>query len=266
MTMAAKVKNSLDFYLEKISETPLLTPDEERVLAEKIAEGRKAKDKLAMANLRLVASIAKKYAGWSSNFTLEDLVQEGNVGLLKAIEKFDLAQGCKFCTYATYWIKESIFEALIYKGKMIRTPSYMVCKVAKYNKAKSLLRTKLGRDPSENELQRRLGWNLENIHKVKECSERDALPTAPLSEEIGSIPLYEEDPLSAITAAEDLEILEKILQKCSLQEQTILSMRFGLKGAESQSSFKKIGEHLGISRERVRRIQEETFEKIRECG
>lgn len=258
-------------YLKEIGRTPFLTAEEEKELARRIEQGdQEAKKKLAQANLRLVVSIAKKYVGRSPNLTLLDLIQEGNLGLFRAVEKFDWRRGYKFSTYATWWIRQAITRALADQARTIRIPVHMVETIAKYTQVSRRLLQDLGRDPLPEEIAAEMGVDVEKVLHIQKISQETVSLEAPVgeNEEDSILAEFIEDekqPLPDITAARALlrERLKEILVDLTPREQKILSMRFGLEDG-IMHTLEEVGREFGVTRERIRQIEAKALEKIRE--
>jgi len=260
----------VQLYLKEIGETPTLSADEEVELAKKIEKGDKeAKEKLIKANLRLVVSIAKKYIGKSPHLTLLDLIQEGNIGLFRAVEKFDWRKGYKFSTYATWWIRQAITRALADQARTIRIPVHMVELLTKFNQVKRNLLQDLGREPLPEEIAAEMGIEVDKVHHLMKISQGTVSLETPVGDE-------EEDTLSefikdekvvspAIEAGRTLlrEKLESILTNLSPRERKILEMRFGLKDGITHT-LEEVGKEFGVTRERIRQIEAKALEKLRE--
>jgi RNA polymerase primary sigma factor len=253
-------------YLQEIGRIPLLTPEEERSLARRARRGdREAKAQLAVANLRLVVSIAKRYAGLG--LPLLDLIQEGNVGLMRAVEKFDPERGYKFSTYATWWIRQAVTRALTQTSRAIRLPESVVQRIRRIHEAEAAWVQEHGEPPTDEDLAELVEIPLEHVQEARQAPRSTPSLDQPREDEgdeleqlaaNGSLP----SPLR--TALKELrrEELRKALATLSERERQVLSLRYGLEDDQPRT-LEETGELLGISRERVRQIQKEALEKLR---
>jgi len=262
--------DSIQMYLREIGKVPLLTGEEEISLAQRIGKGdAAARKKLTEANLRLVVSIAKKYMG--RNLGLLDLIQEGNLGLFRAVEKFDWTKGYKFSTYATWWIRQAITRALADQSRTIRIPVHMVETLNKYAQAERSLVQDLGREPLPEEIAAEMGIEVEKVYHLKKISQETVSIDSPVGEDEG-----EDSSLGDFIVDEDTtkpnevagrQILKEyvggILQDLDPREQKILKMRFGLEDGVTHT-LEEVGEEFGVTRERIRQIESKALEKIRE--
>jgi len=263
--------DSIQMYLKEIGQTPFLTADGEKGLAKKIEKGDvEAKKKLARANLRLVVSIAKRYIGRSPNLTFLDLIQEGNLGLFRAVEKFDWRRGYKFSTYATWWIRQSISRALADQARTIRIPVHMIETLSKYNQSRRRILQDLGREPLPEEIAAEMGIEVEKVYHLMRISQEAVSLETPIgSDEEGSILAeFIEDEKTippSLEAARTLlrARLKEILIDLTPREQKILAMRFGLEDGITRT-LEEVGQEFGVTRERIRQIEAKSLERIRE--
>ncbi len=261
----------IQIYLKEISKTSFLTADEEKELAKRIEKSDpQATSRLIQANLRLVVSIAKKYIGKSNNLTLLDLIQEGNLGLFRAVEKFDWRRGYKFSTYATWWIRQAINRALADQARTIRIPVHMIETISKYSKIRRELLQSLGREPSAEEVAAEMGLPVEKVNHITKIFQKTASLEAPVSDDADSSVLadFVKDTKTvspSIEAGRSLlkERLEDILVDLNFREQKILSMRFGLEDGVTHT-LEEVGKKFGVTRERIRQIEAKSLEKIRQ--
>jgi len=262
--------DSIQMYLKEIGETPLITAKEERELAKRIEKGdEEARRKLIQANLKLVVSIAKKYIGRSPNLTLLDLIQEGNLGLFRAVDKFDWRKGYKFSTYATWWIRQAITRALADQSRTIRIPVHMVETLSKYDNARKKLLQNLGRMPLPEEIAAEMGVEPELVYKLEKIRQKAVSLEMPIGEDEkdGILAEFIEDEKtlspSDYTARNILkERLKEISSILTDRERKILEMRFGLDDGKVKT-LEEVGKEFGITRERVRQIQSKALEKMR---
>ena len=268
------VQSPLETYLREINETALLTADEEKALARRISAGdTEARDRMVRANLRLVVNIARGYTG--KGLALQDLIEEGNLGLLRAVEGFDPNMNTRFSTYASYWIKQSIKRALVNTAKTIRIPAYMVELLAKWRRATNKLTDELGRPPTPEEIAKLLGLPKKKLNIIKKAIR--VYNSAPQTEQVGGDQGWSIDemlmdsrgktPDNEMVETDDLKHVLVLLDKMDTREATVLRMRFGL-DQEEPKTLKEIGECLGLTRERVRQIESEALAKLNEslCG
>jgi len=262
--------DAVQMYLREIGKTPLLTKQEERDLAKRLAQGDEdARQKLMKANLRLVVSIAKRYANRTPNLSILDLVQEGNIGLSRAVEKFDYRKGFKFSTYATWWIRQAITRALADQSRTIRIPVHMVETISKYAQTRRQMIQELGRDPLPEEISAEMGIDVEKVRHIQKISQEVLSIEAPVGDEEDStlsdfIP-DEKSVTPAQLAARALlrDLIKEIMVDLSPREQKILTMRFGLDDGVSHT-LEEVGKISGVTRERIRQIEAKALEKIRE--
>jgi RNA polymerase primary sigma factor len=265
---AVATGDSIRMYLAEIGRVPLLTHADEIRLAKGIARGcKRSKDRLVEANLRLVVSIAKKYRNRGVSFL--DLIQEGNLGLIRAAEKFDHSKGYKFSTYATWWIRQAITRAIADKGRTIRIPVHMVEKVNKYHRTHRRMIQTLGREPSEEEIALELGVFVAEIQRLQEISQRSISLATPVgdddSSELGD---FLEDagsvtPTDAVSESLLKAHLREALDELPERERQIIELRFGMKD-DRPRTLEEVGREFDITRERVRQIQMKTLNLLRE--
>ncbi len=256
----------LETYFKEINQISLLTPQEEKELAIRVRTGdAEAREHMIKANLRLVVSIAKNYV--DRGLSLLDLIEEGNLGLLKAVERFDPAQECRFSTYATWWIKQSIKRALIDTVKTVRIPSYMVEMIGKWKNASSDLTVKLGRQPTAHEVAEAMEIPSENINLIKTALRASNSMNQTVSiENMWALSEVLEDknarqPEQILFDSMETEMIEKLLSAIDEREAKILRMRYGLENGDPMT-LKEIGERVNLSRERVRQIENEALKKL----
>ncbi len=264
--------DSIQIYLREIGQYPLIDSEEEQMLARRIIEGDKeAENILARANLRLVVSIAKKYTGRSQDLSLLDLIQEGNLGLFKAVEKFDWTKGFKFSTYATWWIRQAITRALADQSRTIRIPVHMVETIAKYKQVYRRLSQDLGREPMSEEISVEMDLDLEKVHMIESINQDTVSLEKPIGDDDDKSTLGEfiaDDKIASPDADSSRRILrdqiEEILATLSEKEREIVEMRNGLGVHEGyQHTLEEVGARFGVTRERIRQIEAKVHEKIR---
>ena len=263
----AAMDDPVKVYLKEIGRVPLLTPEEEIELAIRISEGDEAaKQKLAESNLRLVVSIAKRYVGRGMQFL--DLIQEGNLGLIKAVDKFDFTKGFKFSTYATWWIRQAITRAIADQARTIRIPVHMVETINKVKKTSSLLLHKNGRDPTAEEIANELDMPVEKVREILRVAQEPVSLETPIGEEEDShlgdfIP--DDDALAPADAASMLllkEQLADVLKTLTPREEKVLSLRFGLEDGHPRT-LEEVGKEFNVTRERIRQIEAKALRKLR---
>ncbi len=256
----------LETYLQEINEVPLLSAQEERDLGRRIQDGDlAAREHLVRANLRLVVSIAKMYV--DRGLALQDLIAEGNIGLLKAAEKFDPDAGCRFSTYGSWWIKQAIRRALTNTLQSVRVPGYMAELISRWRLVGRELAFRLGRSPSVEEVARELGIPAESWRLLKQTIQTTAAGSQISLEVMTSTQETVEDertttPEEEIQQADLLERLKELLENIDEREATILRLRYGLGEAQEPMTLKEIGKIVGLTRERVRQIERETLAKL----
>lgn len=259
-------QSPLETYLREINETPLLSAKEEHDLAKRIGDGDvQARDHMVRANLRLVVNIARGYVG--KGLGLQDLIEEGNLGLLRAVEGFDPEVGTRFSTYASYWIKQSIKRALINSAKTIRIPAYMVELLSKWRRASARLTEELGRTPTQEEVGRVLGLARKKLPIIKKAIQ--IYNNTPQSDQTDAGWSLGEMVMDERLKAPDEELLDhdvlstalELLEGLDVREATVLRMRFGLADTQAHT-LKEIGTELGLTRERVRQIETEALSKL----
>ncbi|KKW23882.1 MAG: RNA polymerase sigma factor [Parcubacteria group bacterium GW2011_GWF2_52_12] len=264
--------DSVQMYLKEIGKYKLISAAEEKELARRILTGDdEAKNILARANLRLVVSIAKKYIGRSTDLTLLDLIQEGNLGLFKAVEKFDWTKGYKFSTYATWWIRQAITRALADQSRTIRIPVHMVETIAKYKQVVRRLSQDLGREPLPAEIATEMGVDVEKIHIIEKINQSTASldkPTGDSSEEKSTLGEFIPDEKILSPDQESSrrilsDQIKEILSDLTPKERQILEMRHGLKNGVMYT-LEEVGREFGVTRERIRQIEAKAHEKIRQ--
>ncbi|HEX9721722.1 MAG TPA: sigma-70 family RNA polymerase sigma factor [Candidatus Paceibacterota bacterium] len=261
----------VQMYLKEIGKISFVTAEQERELAKRIENGdEEAKKRLARANLRLVVSIAKKYVGRSPNLTLLDLIQEGNLGLFRAVEKFDWRRGYKFSTYATWWIRQAITRALADQARTIRIPVHMIETISRYTQVRRRLLQDLGREPLAEEIAAEMGLEVDKVRHIQRISQETVSLETPVGEDDEDSVLAEfvEDekvPPPSVDAARTLlrERLQEILDDLAPREQKILALRFGLEDGVTHT-LEEVGAEFGVTRERIRQIEAKALEKIRE--
>ena len=279
MTLETKIKilksiqsalstDAIRSYLFEIGRIPLLTGDEEVILAKRIEQGNKeATQLLITANLRLVVSIAKKYS--KSNLELLDLIQEGNIGLMRAVEKFDYKKGFKFSTYATWWIRQAITRAIADQARTIRVPVHMIETINKYNKISSILATRLGRPATDEEIAKEMEVPVERIGEIRKINQNPTSLSTPIGEEKDSklqdiiADDWSQSPDEYATGEYLKNQLREILDGLQDRERRVLALRFGLEDGVSRT-LEEVGKEFGVTRERIRQIEAKALKKLKE--
>ena len=261
-------RDLLQRYLHEIGKVPLLSEEEEKELAKRLKAGDKAaKEKFITANLRLVVSIARKYMGYG--LPLLDLIQEGNIGLMRAVERFDPEKGYKFSTYATWWIRQAIARAIAEQARTIRVPEHVIELLQKINQVEEEFLHKRGRPPTLEELAEKLKLPVEKVRQAKEVASHPLSLETPVGEEedetLGDFiqEVEQVSPPQEILKELILSDLEESLKKLPERERAVLELRYGLRGDEPLT-LEEIGKRFGISRERVRQLEERALERLRD--
>jgi RNA polymerase primary sigma factor len=267
--LEGELPDAVQHYLKEIGKTPLLTKEEEKELAKRASLGdESARQKLIKANLRLVVSIAKHYINRSPNLSILDLIQEGNIGLSRAVKKFDYRKGFKFSTYATWWIRQSITRALADQSRTIRIPVHMVETLTKYSQVRRDLAQQLGREPLDEEIANEMNIDVSKVRHLKRISQEVISLETPIGDDEDSTlaELIRDDktasPEKQATRAFLRDILNEIMQDLTEREREVISMRFGLKDGVTHT-LEEVGQKLGVTRERIRQIEAKTLEKIK---
>ena len=261
------IDDPVRMYLKEIGKIPLLKPHEEVEYAKRMAEGDEfAKQKLVEANLRLVVSIAKRYVGRGMLFL--DLIQEGNLGLIKAVEKFDYKKGYKFSTYATWWIRQAITRAIADQARTIRIPVHMVETINKLIRVARQLLQELGRDPKPDEIAKEMNMTEEKVREIMKIAQDPVSLETPIGEEedshLGDFIPDEDAPAPAEAAAYSLlkEQIEDVLNTLNDREQNVLKLRFGLEDGRART-LEEVGKEFDVTRERIRQIEAKALRKLR---
>ncbi len=264
---SVSIDDPVKVYLKEIGRVPLLTPEEEIELAIKIAEGDiQAKKRLSEANLRLVVSIAKRYLGRGMQFL--DLIQEGNLGLIKAVEKFDYTKGFKFSTYATWWIRQAITRAIADQARTIRIPVHMVETINKVKKVSTQILHEKGHEPSSEEIAEKLDISVEKVREIVRVAQEPVSLETPIGEEedshLGDFIPDSDTPAPADEASHALlkEQLEDVLATLTPREAKVLRLRFGLEDGKSRT-LEEVGSEFKVTRERIRQIEAKALRKLR---
>ena len=266
-TERGNAEDPVRMYLKEIGRIPLLSSEEEIELAKRMEEGdEEAKKKLSEANLRLTVSIAKRYSGRGMQFL--DLIQEGNLGLIKAVEKFDYRKGYKFSTYATWWIRQSITRAIADQARTIRIPVHMVETMNRVNRTSRRLLQEYGREPTPEEIAEAMNLPVERVLEISKISQEPVSVETPIGEEedshLGDFIQDEHIPVPADEAAHTLlrEQLEKVMDTLSEREQKVLALRFGLEDGKPHT-LEEVGREFQVTRERIRQIEAKALRKLR---
>ncbi len=263
----AGIDDPVKVYLKEIGRVPLLTPDEEIDLAERMTQGDPyAKKRLSEANLRLVVSIAKRYVGRGMQFL--DLIQEGNLGLIKAVEKFDHTKGFKFSTYATWWIRQAITRAIADQARTIRIPVHMVETINKVKKVSSQLLHQNGHEPTADEIAAELEMSVDKVREIMRVAQEPVSLETPIGEEedshLGDFIPDDDAPAPADAASNMLlkEQLAEVLKTLTSREEKVLRLRFGLDDGRSRT-LEEVGKEFNVTRERIRQIEAKALRKLR---
>lgn len=267
LTKDLTINDPVRMYLKEIGQIKLLTLEEESELADRISAGdEEAKNILAEANLRLVVSIAKRYVGRGMLFL--DLIQEGNIGLMKAVEKFDVSKGYKFSTYATWWIRQAITRAIADQARTIRVPVHMVETINKLARVQRQLTLELNREPSEEELAKKIGLSVEKIREVYKIAQEPVSLETPIGEEddshLGDFIKDERNMSPEEYATNEMLKMEisNVLLTLTEREEKVIRLRFGLEDGKSRT-LEEVGQKFGVTRERIRQIEAKALRKLR---
>lgn len=270
LVFEGEIPDAVQSYLKEIGQTPLLSKEEEKELAKRASQGdEEARQRLIKANLRLVVSIAKRYINRTPHLSILDLIQEGNIGLSRAVEKFDYRKGFKFSTYATWWIRQAITRALADQSRTIRIPVHMVETISKYTQVRRQLIQELGRDPLAEEIAAEMGIDVDKVRQIQKISQEVLSIETPVGDEEDSTLsdfLPDEKnatPVQLAARALFKDLIKEILVDLTEREQKILSMRFGLEDGVTHT-LEEVGKVFGVTRERIRQIEAKALEKIRE--
>ena len=263
----AKLDDPVRMYLKEIGKIPLLSQEEELAIAQRMAQGdEKARQEMAEANLRLVVSIAKRYVG--RGMQLLDLIQEGNLGLLKAVEKFDYTKGYKFSTYATWWIRQAITRAIADQARTIRIPVHMVETINRVIRTAHSMVQELGRDPTPEEIAKEMKMDVARVEEILKISQEPVSLETPIGEEedshLGDFVQDEEasQPAEAASYTMLREQLEEVLKTLTSREEQVLRMRFGLTDGKAHT-LEEVGKEFDVTRERIRQIESKALRKLR---
>lgn len=267
MSTTANSDRTLALYMREIAKTDLLTREEEIALAERVMAGDKeARDHMIKANLRLVVKIAKDYANYG--LPLSDLISEGNIGLMTAVDRYDPEKGAKLSSYASWWIKQSVKRALANQGKTIRLPIHAVEKIARVRRITAIMTEALGREPTNDELSEETGIPLKKLAMIRQAAQRPTSLDAPLNEgeqtSFGDVIGDDSalDPLETLTSSNLHAQLGDLLGLLDERETHIINSRFGLNGKKPMN-LEEVGREFGVTRERIRQLQNKALEKMR---
>lgn len=267
LTKDLTINDPVRMYLKEIGQIKLLTMDEELKLADRINAGdEEAKTILAEANLRLVVSIAKRYVGRGMQFL--DLIQEGNIGLMKAVEKFDVTKGYKFSTYATWWIRQAITRAIADQARTIRVPVHMVETINKLSRIQRQLTLELNREPSEEELAKKMGMSIDKVREIYKISQEPVSLETPIGEEddshLGDFIKDERNVSPEEYATNEMlkDEIASVLLTLTEREEKVIRLRFGLEDGKSRT-LEEVGQMFGVTRERIRQIEAKALRKLR---
>ena len=262
-----QIDDPVRMYLKEIGRVPLLSPDEEKVLAERMSQGDEdAKNRLVEANLRLVVSIAKRYVGKGMFFL--DLIQEGNIGLMKAVDKFDYEKGFKFSTYATWWIRQAITRAIADQARTIRIPVHMVETIHKVSRYSRQMLQELGREATADEIGEKMGMSAEKVREIMKIAQDPVSLETPIGEEedshLGDFIPDDDAPQPAEIASATIlrEVIERELHTLTPREEHVIKLRFGLYDGRSRT-LEEVGKEFDITRERIRQIEAKALRKLR---
>ncbi|MGH3023287.1 MAG: sigma-70 family RNA polymerase sigma factor [Gaiellaceae bacterium] len=264
--LAVATTDALQLFMNEIGRYPLLTKEQEVELAKRVERGDlEAKEQMINSNLRLVVSIAKRYQG--HGLSLLDLIQEGIIGLIRAVEKFDWRKGFKFSTYATWWIRQAVQRGVANKSREIRVPVHIVEREQRISRAERQLAPKLGRVPTDDEVATAARLTLQQVGEVREAARAVTSLDRPIGEESGTtfqdlLPGEEEGPEQAVTVNLAQEALRDALDDLPDREREVIKLRYGLNGDRDPASLEEIGRRLGLTRERVRQIESTALERL----
>jgi RNA polymerase primary sigma factor len=261
------IDDPVRMYLKEIGRVPLLDSEQEQILAQKMKEGdEKAKNKIVEANLRLVVSIAKKHLGKGMAFL--DLIQEGNLGLMKAVEKFDCSKGYKFSTYATWWIRQAITRAIADQARTVRIPVHMVETIHKVSRISRQLLQEFGREPTTDEVAEALGMTADKVREIMKIAQDPVSLETPIGEEedshLGDFIPDDDTPAPAEAASATIlrEVIERELHTLTPREEHVIKLRFGLYDGRTRT-LEEVGKEFDITRERIRQIEAKALRKLR---